>query len=368
MFLGSSVDLVLVMKYSVFSIILIISLLTLDISQSKPLPQLWIKYLKWIHGYFNQFPTTCLPQIVYPNQMMLSAYNNDRYDIDQFICCLPPVIVWNPLHQFPLYFSSGINCFMCENAGFPICTLHVKNWNICQDVSSQPRILKDIDGIVLLIGINYICDNNHRILSYDSCILSLFPEHFAIPFALAHRSGFTKRLLDLILAHVEQGLDFSKTVKTIEACHSHFITHTRSHCLTDFNYPRISRFTITSIFLSSFFQKKEEFFNDNMRSLTCRNGWISIDHTFKISSNIGYFRSDKKWIAQYNSVFFVMDDEGKVLTWQFTKTEATAEIRELLEGLYCRSKQKGIIIHSIILDNCCQWWAFLQDYLDQMSL
>ena len=27
---------------------------------------------------------------------------------------------------------------------------------------------------------------------------------------------------------------------------------------------------------------------------------LSIDHTYKVASNIGYFRSDRKWISQYD--------------------------------------------------------------------
>ena len=42
---------------------------------------------------------------------------------------------------------------------------------------------------------------------------------------------------------------------------------------------------------------------------------ISFDHTFKIASNIGYTREDKKWI---DSAFLVLNDEGQLLTWQGT--------------------------------------------------
>ena len=46
---------------------------------------------------------------------------------------------------------------------------------------------------------------------------------------------------------------------------------------------------------------------------------ISFDHTFKIASNIDYVREDKKWISEYDSVFFVLNDKGQELTWQLTK-------------------------------------------------
>ena len=32
--------------------------------------------------------------------------------------------------------------------------------------------------------------------------------------------------------------------------------------------------------------------------------YISLDHTFKIASNIGYVRGDDHWVTQYSSVYF----------------------------------------------------------------
>ncbi len=331
-------------------------LLTCGISQiiSMKIPDLWIKYVKWLEGYFQEFPNVCLPQILYPNQMMLSAYSKNRHDLDMSICCLPSVIVWDPLKQFPVIFAHGINCFSCENK------VSMKKWNVCQDMSSQPRQLQDIDSVALLIGVVYACQNHHQVLSYDPRLLRLFPEHFQIPFSLTHRTGFTKNLMNFIVAHIEQGQDFSKTLATIESCRSQFAIHVNSHCLSGFSNPRMSRFSITSIFLQNFFSEKEELFNDHMRSIVS-NGWISIDHTFKVASNIGYFRSDQKWVTQYSSVFIIMNEEGEVLSWQLTKTETTSEVKELLESLLSRFRQKEALVHSIILDNCCQWRAFLQD-------
>ena len=47
---------------------------------------------------------------------------------------------------------------------------------------------------------------------------------------------------------------------------------------------------------------------------------ISFDHTFKVAANIGYLRDDGKWITQYNSVMIIMNEDGLVMGWQFTKT------------------------------------------------
>ena len=42
---------------------------------------------------------------------------------------------------------------------------------------------------------------------------------------------------------------------------------------------------------------------------------FSCDHTFKIAANIGLKRkSDGKWERQYDSVFFVMNENGEVIS------------------------------------------------------
>ena len=97
-----------------------------------------------------------------------------------------------------------------------------------------------------------------------------------------------------------------------------------------------------------------------MRSLSC-NGWISIDHTFKVAANVGYFRSDHKWVTQYNSLFIIVNEVGQVLTWQFTKSEATSEVKHLMEALLHRFTLQNVTVNYVVLDDCCKWHAFLQD-------
>ena len=63
---------------------------------------------------------------------------------------------------------------------------------------------------------------------------------------------------------------------------------------------------------------------------------ISFDHTFKVAANIGYLRSDGKWVTQYNSVFIVMNQDGQVMGWQFTKTTGMDELKQLFLGIINR--------------------------------
>lgn len=53
---------------------------------------------------------------------------------------------------------------------------------------------------------------------------------------------------------------------------------------------------------------------------------ISFDHTFKVASNIGYLREDKKWINVYDSLFLVLNEQGKIISWQLTTGTSFEEL------------------------------------------
>ena len=110
---------------------------------------------------------------------------------------------------------------------------------------------------------------------------------------------------------------------------------------------------IAQCFLKDFMEK-ERYYISEMVHLTS-DIWISCDHTFKVASNIGYLREDKKWIRQYSAVFFVLNNKGKVISWQFTNRTSFAEIQTLLTNLKYRFETLGAKIQKVTVDNCCQW-------------
>lgn len=63
------------------------------------------------------------------------------------------------------------------------------------------------------------------------------------------------------------------------------------------------------------------------------------DHTFKIASNIGRLRPDKKWTCQYDSVFLVFNGNGQVVSWQFTKGNGFDHVRNLLHNVKKETKK-----------------------------
>jgi hypothetical protein len=89
-----------------------------------------------------------------------------------------------------------------------------------------------------------------------------------------------------------------------------------------------------------------------MQQLSAQS-FISLDHTFKVAANIGYKRADGKWVTQYNSAFFVMNELGQVLCWQLTKTTSIDEVGGLLKKLKDRLSPNSMKDMLIIVDNCC---------------
>ena len=84
--------------------------------------------------------------------------------------------------------------------------------------------------------------------------------------------------------------------------------------------------------------------------------WISCDHTFKSVANIGYKRSsDGKWIRLYNSVFCILNENGNVIKWLFTKSENFNEVSKMFADLRERFQVQNSRLEGIMIDNCCKW-------------
>lgn len=106
------------------------------------------------------------------------------------------------------------------------------------------------------------------------------------------------------------------------------ISQVECKALSLINSPYPSNDIIGKCFISEFLMNEHKYTSVMSRITT--TGMISFDHTFKVAANIGYLRSDGKWVTQYNSVFIVMNQAGQVMGWQFTKSTAMDEVKELL--------------------------------------
>ena len=110
--------------------------------------------------------------------------------------------------------------------------------------------------------------------------------------------------------------------------------------------------TIFQCFLKKFMEEENAYLTE-IQSV-CPGESLSFDHTFKIASNIGYLRTDKKWVCQYDSAFLVFNEKGQVVTWQFTKGTSFQNVRSLLENVVKRCRTQGISVKTVYIDNCCQ--------------
>ena len=95
---------------------------------------------------------------------------------------------------------------------------------------------------------------------------------------------------------------------------------------------------------------------------------ICLDHTFKVASNIGYLRPDGRWVTQYGSVLMVLNEEGEVVTWQFTNSTSIDEVQPLLCSLKERIKVSEGTHLTIYVDNCCHVQSKLKSTLETTQL
>ena len=74
---------------------------------------------------------------------------------------IPDIILWDPIVQFGDLAAVLTKCPDCAQS------LERKEWQNKQQSGMQPRLLHDVDGIVLLVSRTYICATGHRFLSHD---------------------------------------------------------------------------------------------------------------------------------------------------------------------------------------------------------
>ena len=112
---------------------------------------------------------------------------------------LPPVIVWDPYLSISTLDSLCIECNQ---------KIERKSWKLGQSPAFEPRVIHDINSVVVLISCQYICFNNHTYLTTDPRLLQLIsPE--CVPFVLLHKTGFLKSFINHIIGLVNEGLSIS---------------------------------------------------------------------------------------------------------------------------------------------------------------
>lgn len=276
---------------------------------------------------------------------------------------LPYVMFWDPIHKFADTLSNQCLCESCSG------TLRVKCWRTGQSLSMQPRLLHGIEHNVLLVSPIYICEYSHTLSSTDPRLTeNILQEH--IPFILLHRTGFTRHFVNTIVHLYREGMPIlgierfvgkmrhqmvatliiqlvnSMPVGDSRVCASNYLEKCEE--MNALRYPIPSNDVICQCILVHFMEKRS-YYNYEMSQIPIDN-YISVDHTFKVSSNIGYKRSDGKWVTLYNSVFIVLNEIGQVVAWQLTSSTSIDEVAFMLSELKSRIHQPV----TVFVDNCCQ--------------
>ena len=246
-------------------------------------------------------------------------------------------------------------------------------WKVGQSGGLLPRVIHDIHSVVILVSCQYKCSKSHSILTTDPRVLALISDEH-IPFILLHKVGFTKIFARQVIGLLEEGMSISSIERFIQRQRHLFtceiaaqvmqklsltdddhLTHYSSLMLLGTPYP--SNYLIYKCFLTDFLLNSDRYMS--VMSTVSANNVISIDHTFKIASNIGYLRGDGKWITQYKSVFIVMNEKGQVMAWQFVRTVTMDEVQDLLRGVKNRVQDVSSLM--VLLDNCCSMRGKLID-------
>ena len=284
---------------------------------------------------------------------------------------LPHVICWHPLIQFPLLTDSLEACPVDKCKG----KLQFHEWACGQSKGKQPRLLHDIQHTVLLAGAIYKCtEGQHTIYSTDPLILQKIGVAH-LPFFLLHRSGFTRIFVHCVVSLAHEGLNIKAIARHIQSLReeyaSELILKLMKECrcigkeLTQSEIDSLTASTSVSSIAQPFpsndiiarcfiihFQQNEDIYTAHMMNLSITKS-IRLDHTFKVASNIGYLRPDGRWVTQYGSVLMVLNEEGEVVTWQFTNSTSIDEVQPLLCSLKERIKVSEGTHLTIYVDNCC---------------
>lgn len=185
-----------------------------------------------------------------------------------------------------------------------------------------------------------------------------------IPFVL-HKTGFTTNFVNLCASLCQNGMNFHSLEAVInhrrweffESRRKTYLSVNSLHC-SEASFPLFNQFSgkylpsddiIHQCFLAKFLEEEMAYITEIQSVHPGKT--LSFNHTFKIASNIGCIRPDKKWACQYDSAFLVFNGDGKIVSWQFIKGTSFENVRSLLHQINNRSKMKKCTIETIYVDN-----------------
>lgn len=124
--------------------------------------------------------------------------------------CSPIYLDLESLDTVSIHFANGVQCPDC------VSKLQVSRWNVGRSEGHCPRLLHNINYVIILLPAVYECDNKHEVVSTDPYILRQFPEEEYIPFILFHRSGITREFARCTIGLALEGLTFAVIERFIQ--------------------------------------------------------------------------------------------------------------------------------------------------------
>ena len=250
---------------------------------------------------------------------------------------VPDILFWDPT----LYFSGLVlRCPSCEEQGL-FEQLHPIRWKDGSRTYDQPRQLYGLRNDVLLVSRVYLCKNKHQILSHDSGIICQIKGEFLPPFVLCHKVGVTREMFQFVTSHVRAGMTISdiqilwqQTLFDEYGLRKLFYFQETGNNTMEFPIfspkgGKVGEKIITACYIQSYFEREHLF---TARMCQMKASALSADHTFKVSSNIGFW-CNGKWVRLYDSLFIVMNEAGVVMSWQLCKGTSFSAVEGLLHRL-----------------------------------
>ena len=282
---------------------------------------------------------------------------------------MPKIFIWSPQEQF---LECTLRC--------PVHKCSLQPWKFTSEAGTKdrkPRLIFDLFGNVLLVQRIYLCKirgHPHKIVASCYDLMLTLPRYIQnfFPITVFTRSGCTNQILDYLNSNIVRGVNFGKISEAIAELNLRHFSRRRlnynaaleeglvvgdpleeSEVYADELYSFPSSDHIISIFLRDFETKRDTYQNE-MKKVT--GSFISCDHTFKVSKNIGMVRpgNEDKFVTQFNNLYVVLNEEGKIIDWRLTKTTSFEEIREVLQKYKSRLDQANKKLELICVDDCCK--------------
>ena len=176
--------------------------------------------------------------------------------------------------------------------------LHPIRWKDGSRTYDQPRQLYGLRNDMLLVSRVYVCKNkqktNSQLRLRDHLSIKL---EFPPPFVLCHKVGVTREIFHFVTSHVRARMTISdiqilwqQTLFDEYGLRKLFYFQETGNNAVEFptfspKGRKVGKKIVTACYIQSYFEREHLF---SARICQMKAFSLSADHTFKVSSNIGY--------------------------------------------------------------------------------